>query len=142
MSHRRNLAAIAALIIVAITATTAFAVTPKPGRYYETRGDGIAVLVVQLYVDDSGTITSVSGTNPDCTGAGGLPQGFGLPKEIKVKRGKFAYHGKADNNIYGSGPRKLDLDLTGKFATSTKLMGSYKIADCPKLRFETTYQAQ
>jgi hypothetical protein len=143
MSNRRNLAAITALVIVAMTATTALAVTPKPGRHYEVTDQGLAVIVIQMYVDD-GQITSALGNDLECKTAEGNTQGFALDKPFDVaKSGKFKYDGKANNTIYGSGPRKLHVVLKGKFATSKKATGSFSIEGCSgKVSFETQWEAQ
>jgi hypothetical protein len=133
---------IAMVAVVAVGAAAAFAVTPKPGRHYETVQLSLAVIVIQMYVDD-GAITSALGNDVDCETAAGNTQGFALDKTIDVaKSGKFKFDGKANNTIYGSGPRKLKVVLQGKFVTSKKATGTYSIEGCPgKVSFETKYQA-
>src|SRR4051812_17148134 len=108
MSIRKSASTIAvAIALLAIAATAAFAVTPKPGRHYETVDQGLAVIVIQMYVDD-GVVTSALGNDIECQTPDGDTQGFALDKPFDVaKNGKFKFDGKANNTIYGSGPRKL-----------------------------------
>lgn len=133
----------AAVALLAIAATSALATTPKPGRHYEVVDQGLAVIVIQMYVDD-GQITSALGNDLECKTAEGNTQGFALDKPFDVaKSGKFKYDGKANNTIYGSGPRKLHVVLKGKFVTSKKATGSFSIEGCSgKVRFETQWEAQ
>jgi hypothetical protein len=127
--------------LLAIVATSAFALTPKPGRHYETVQQGLAVIVIQMYVDD-GMVTSALGNNLDCTTDSGNTQGFALDKPFDVANsGKFKFDGKANNTIYGSGPRKLHVVLKGKFVTSKKATGTFSIEGCAgKTKFDTTWE--
>jgi hypothetical protein len=137
-----KVAVLAIVAMIVVGTATAVAVTPKPGRHYEVVQQSLAVIVIQMYVDD-GVITSALGNDLDCENENGATQGFALGKTVDVaKNGSFKFDGKADNTIYGSGPRKVKVSLKGKFVTSKKATGTFSIEGCAgKVSFETKYQA-
>jgi hypothetical protein len=143
MRIRKSTSTIAVAVgLLVIAASSALALTPKPGRHYEVTDEGLSAIVIQMYVDD-GTVTSVLANDLDCKTADGDIQGFALDKPFDVsKTGKFKFDGKANNTIYGSGPRKLHVVLKGKFVSSKKATGTYSIEGCPgKVGFETQWEA-
>jgi hypothetical protein len=142
MNIRKSASSIGtAVALLAIAATSAFATTPKPGRHYEVVDQGLAVIVIQMYVDD-GAVTSALGNDLDCETPEGNTQGFALDKPFDVaKSGKFKFDGKANNTIYGSWPRKLHDVLKGNYVRSKKATGTFSIEGCSgKVSFETQWE--
>jgi hypothetical protein len=137
-----TVALVAIVAVIAIGAAAALAVTPKPGRHYETVQQGLSVIVIAMQVED-GTVTSVLANDLECENENGATQGFALGTPFDVaKNGKFKYEGKANNTIYGSGPRKVKVKLQGKFVTSKKATGTFSIEGCAgKVSFETQWEA-
>jgi hypothetical protein len=111
-SIRRLLPALASVAVLALAlSAVALAATPKNGTY----GGSDISLTVKKH-----KITEVTG------GAGykcnAIP--IDLKKKIKVKKGKFHFAGKV-NNVVGNPAGKLTLN--GKFKTTKKATGTYKL---------------
>ena len=142
MASRNRTLALITTAVMTITAATALAVTPKPGAHGDLLPGPVgSTVVLSMSVNDDGAIFAVLGNDPDCPTPDGLIKGFRIDKEIPVKdNGKFKFDGKTAQNTSTGNPPKIHVLLKGKFSSSKKASGTYKIEGCDDTRhWETKY---
>jgi hypothetical protein len=128
-----------AIALSAAVAATAFAAAPKPGFHYMNADDhGTTVNVITMTVAEDATFTAV-GYDPKCKDSDDLYRGFQITKPIDASNGKFKFSGKAINTN-AEGPKKVKVNLKGKFTSSKHAKGNYTLEGCKgKVKFKTDW---